>query len=368
MRAGHRAGSPRAAGIFGQSSAITRLRDQIERVAAFSSNVLITGPSGTGKELVARQIHARSPRAQHPFIPVDCASMSGELMSSQLFGHVAGAFTGANCDALGCFRAANHGTLFLDEIGELDYALQAKLLRVLQEHVVTPVGSHQGQPVDVRVVAATNRNLRTDVLEGRFREDLYYRLDVVHLRTTALRDRPDDICELANAFLKQLADEGLPACCLSAEASAVLGDFHWPGNVRQLRNVLEQATIDSHNRILSADLLRRIISLSFASDRQANVEVTADCGLPADLPSDQSSPQFAAATRGLIVSRAPQWETLEQLERGHISRTLVHTFNNRSAAARLLGITRQSLLRKMKRYQLDNCGNGSTLDNRASRS
>ncbi len=251
----------------------------------------------------------------------------------------------ANCDALGCFRAANHGTLFLDEIGELDYPLQAKLLRVLQEHVVTPVGSHQGQPVNVRVVAATNRILRTDVLEGRFREDLYYRLDVVHLRTTALRDRPDDICTLAIAFLKQLADEGLPACCLSEEASAVLVDFHWPGNVRQLRNVLEQATIDSHNRILSADLLCRIISLSFASDRQANDEVTAD----------QSS-HYAAASRELIVSRGTEWETLEQLERGHISRTLAHTFNNRSAAARLLGVTRQSLLRKMKRYQLDDSG------------
>ena len=185
-----RAECQRSMGIVGQSPDILRLRAEIRRVAPFASNVLITGPSGTGKELVARQIHALSPRARQPFIPVDCASMTGELMSSQLFGHVAGAFTGANCDALGCFRAANHGTLFLDEIGELEHTLQAKLLRVLQERVVTPVGSYQGERVDVRVVTATNRDLRSAVLERRFRDDLYYRLDVVHLRTTALRDRP----------------------------------------------------------------------------------------------------------------------------------------------------------------------------------
>ena len=254
-----------SAGIAGQSPDILRLRAEIRRVAPFASNVLITGPSGTGKELVARQIHALSPRAQQPFIPVDCASMTGELMSSQLFGHVTGAFTGANCDVLGCFRAANHGTLFLDEIGELEHALQAKLLRVLQERVVTPVGTYQGERVDVRVVTATNRDLRSAILESRFREDLYYRLDVVHLRTTALRDRQDDIPVLAEEFLTQLADEGFPRHSLSAEARDVLVEYDWPGNVRQLRNVLEQAVIDSPSTVIPTDLLRRIISLSFAS-------------------------------------------------------------------------------------------------------
>ena len=191
-----------------------------------------------------RFMHSVLERRQ-PFIPVDCASMTGELMSSQLFGHVAGAFTGANCNALGCFRAANHGTLFLDEIGELEHALQAKLLRVLQERVVTPVGSYQGEPVDVRVVTATNRDLRSAVFERRFRDDLYYRLDVVHLRTKALRDRPSDISVLAEEFLNQLADEGFPWHSLSTEAQEVLAEYDWPGNVRQLRNVLEQAVIDS---------------------------------------------------------------------------------------------------------------------------
>ena len=172
--------------LIGHSAETVRLRAEVDRVARFSSNVLVTGPSGTGKEARrAANSRTQSAPSNRSFRWI-ARSMSGELMSSQLFGHVAGAFTGANCDALGCFRAAHRGTIFLDEIGELDYPLQAKLLRVLQEHEVTPVGSHQGERVDVRVIAATNRNLRMDVLEGRFREDLYYRLDVVHLRTTAL--------------------------------------------------------------------------------------------------------------------------------------------------------------------------------------
>jgi DNA-binding NtrC family response regulator len=345
MRAHPVAGWPRSTSLIGQSASTARLRANIARVARFASNVLISGPSGTGKELVARQIHAGSPRAARPFIPVDCASMTGELMTSQLFGHVAGAFTGANFDALGCFRAANHGTLFLDEIGELEQPLQAKLLRVLQERVVTPVGSHQGERVDVRVIAATNRDLRSEVLAGRFREDLYYRLDVVHLRTTALRERPNDIPVLAQAFLGELADEGLPRRTLSAEANVVLASFQWPGNVRQLRNALEQAVIDSQAPVISAALLRRILSLSCAA-----------LEAPADVEPHPTLPRPNARRPSVVETSKPmesEWLTLEQLEREHIVRTLEHTFYNRSAAARLLGVTRQSLLRKMQRYQVE---------------
>jgi DNA-binding NtrC family response regulator len=355
MRAPGTASHYGAGDIVGQSLAIVRLRSDIARVARFSSNVLITGPSGTGKELVARQIHLKSPRAQHPFVPVDCAAMSGELMASQLFGHVAGAFTGANCAALGCFRAANGGTLFLDEIGELEFSLQAKLLRVLQEHAVTPVGSHQCQRVDVRVVAATNRNLHLDVLGGRFREDLYYRLDVVHLRTLALRDRPEDIRVLADAFLGQLAREGLPRCSLSAEAEAVLAAFDWPGNVRQLRNVLEQAAIDSPGPVVPRELIHRIISQPFA----AEVVPPSDLSFANDLKrecsaavADLADIEIAAHERKARGSVKVTWPTLEFVEQQHIARTLAHTFHNRSAAARLLGVTRQSLLRKMKRHGL----------------
>jgi DNA-binding NtrC family response regulator len=275
--------------------------------------------------------------------------MSGELMASQLFGHVAGAFTGANCDALGCFRAANRGTIFLDEIGELEYSLQAKLLRVLQEHVVAPVGSHHGERVDVRVVAATNRNLRLDVLEGRFREDLYYRLDVVHLRTTALRERPGDICELANAFLEQLAGEGLPECSLSPAAADVLVEFPWPGNVRQLRNVLEQAAIDSDSSMIDGGLLQRIMSLTLGSPDDDVQPATAR---ESTLTDTHGTVEGHSAVGHQTTAKGNEWLSLDELERDHIARTLAHTFNNRSAAARLLGITRQALLRKMKRHDL----------------
>jgi DNA-binding NtrC family response regulator len=277
--------------------------------------------------------------------------MTGELMASQLFGHVAGAFTGAYCDVLGCFRAANHGTVFLDEIGELEFSLQAKLLRVLQDHVVTPVGCHEGQPVDVRVIAATNRDLHAEVLAGRFREDLFYRLHVVHLRTTPLRSRPDDISELANTFLAELAAEGLPFCSLSSEAEAVLVDFQWPGNVRQLRNVLEQAVIVSPSPLLSADLLRRIISGSFSPHEQIpNASLHRVSGDGTRTP--EVDRRCENATVGGNCGADDGWLTLEELERDHISRTLDRTYFNRSAAARLLGVTRQSLLRKMKRYGL----------------
>jgi len=346
----------RRPGIVGLSPAIVLLRAEIARLAPFPSNVLITGPTGTGKDLVARHIHHCSPRARHPFIPVDCASMSGELMASQLFGHVAGAFTGANCDALGCVRAANHGTLFLDEIGELDYHLQAKLLRVLQEHVVTPVGHHQSQAVDLRVIAATNRNLRADVHDGRFREDLYYRLDVAHIRTTALKQRPEDICPLADAFLRELADQGLPECTISAEARSLLVEFDWPGNVRQLRNVLEQSTIHCDGKTITAGLLRRIIWLS--NERDGSIEQwdpTSDAldGSSPSQPKELCEHWGTTDVPEARDTRAPKWQTLEHLEREHIVRTLEHTFDNRSAAARLLGVTRQALLRKIKRYGLN---------------
>jgi DNA-binding NtrC family response regulator len=336
--------SQRSIEIVGHSPATAQLRAQIERVAPFASNVLITGPSGTGKELVARQIHALSPRAAHPFVPVDCAAMTGELMSSQLFGHVSGAFTGANCDALGCFRAAHRGTIFLDEIGELDYALQSKLLRVLQELMVTPVGSHQGQPVDVRVVAATNRDLRSEVAAGRFREDLFYRLHVVHLQTTPLRDRPGDIPELAESFLEQLAAEGLPRCQLSPGAMRELVAFTWPGNIRQLRNVLEQAVIESESAELGSGRIACLLEGPSADIDEAAPEEVAgqDSWLePPPIVATVEAPSAAA------------WMTLAALEREHLQRTLEPTFYNRSAAARLLGITRQALLRKMERHGIE---------------
>jgi DNA-binding NtrC family response regulator len=215
---------------------------------------------------------------------------------------------------------------------------------VLQEHVVTPVGSHRGQSVDVRIVAATNRDLRAEVRAGRFREDLYYRLNVVQLRTTALCERPADILPLAEAFLNELACEGLPECLLTAESREILLGFAWPGNVRQLRNVMEQAAIESPSSEISSELLRRIISLSLSADELWDEASDVEFDLPSidEPPSDQYS------------QNAPdEWLTLANMEQAYIRETLERTCQNRSAAARLLGLSRQSLLRKIKRYGLD---------------
>jgi DNA-binding NtrC family response regulator len=323
-----------AAPLLGNSPAVVRLRREIERAAQFSSNVLVTGPSGTGKELVARSLHDAGPRLTEPFIPVDCASLSGELMASQLFGHVAGAFTGANCDALGCFRAAQGGTLFLDEIGELEAPLQAKLLRVLQERTVTPVGSYRSYRATARVVAATNRDLKNEVRHGRFREDLYFRLHVIHLETTPLNQRASDIPLLAEAFLAQLAAEGLPQCRLTPRAVEVLCRSQWPGNIRQLRNLLEQAVIEAETPHISAELLGSLLTDEAVESDSTWKSSETIVDEPAPLPK-------------------LAWSTLAEVERAHLLHTLEHTFFNRSAAARLLGITRQALLRKLERYRIE---------------
>ena len=242
--------------IGGVSPWAEQVRRSIELVATRNSSVLVMGPSGTGKELIARAIHACSGRSSKPFIPVDCAVTTGTLFASHMFGHVKGSFTGATSSTLGCFRAADGGTIFLDEIGEMELELQAKLLRVLQQRTVVPVGSHQEISVDVRVLAATNRDLGREVAAGRFREDLFYRLNVVAIQTQPLRDRPEDIPVLAGRYLAELAARhGMPLCGLSPAAIGILLSYHWPGNVRELENVLERAVMFSSGDEIDPDSL-----------------------------------------------------------------------------------------------------------------
>jgi DNA-binding NtrC family response regulator len=306
--------------------------------------VLIAGPSGTGKELVARNVHDSSPRAAEHFIPVDCASMTGELMASQLFGHVKGAYTNADQGSLGCFRAAHRGTIFLDEIGELPLPLQSKLLRVIQERSVVPVGTHEAVPVDVRIIAATNRDLRQEVQAGRFREDLYYRLSVVTIQTTPLFDRREDILSLAPAFLVELQSQGHPHQELSPEAMELLQAYDWPGNVRELKNVLEQAAIEADGSIITRSVLKSVLSLSERHETQWGCNDRVDS--PAILPETGSTNRLPLQSG---ISPDEPWPTLASQERQLILATLTHTFNNKSAAARLLGISRQALLRKLSR-------------------
>ena len=321
--------------IIGHSEWVEQTRAVIRAVAAFPSSVLIQGDSGTGKELIARAIHGLSPRCVHRFIPVDCASITGPLFASHMFGHLKGAFTGATYNAVGCFRAAEGGTILLDEIGELDLELQAKLLRVLQERVVIPVGSHEGTSVDVRVLAATNRDLQQDVAAGRFREDLYFRLNVVRIQTRPLRERADDIEVLAEHFLRRFAIEnGMPLKRLSAAARVQLQAYSWPGNIRELENAIERAILFTPGELIEAEVLPHVAAT--VPDADSPIDFPASLANMADQPAAEDG----------------RWLTAAEVERRHLLRTLEHTGYNQSAAARLLDIDRHQLRRRMFEYGL----------------
>lgn len=346
--------------IVGVSAWSDQVRRSIELVAAHQSSVLIMGPSGTGKELIARAVHACSTRAKKPFVPVDCAVTTGTLFASHMFGHVKGSFTGATSSTLGCFRAASGGTIFLDEIGETELELQAKLLRVLQQRVVVPVGSHEETPVDVRVLAATNRDLAVEVNEGRFREDLFYRLNVVAIRTIPLRERPEDVAILAHRYLAELAARhGMPMCTLSPEALDVLRGYAWPGNVRELENVLERAVMFSSGDRIEPDALGGLMSDPAASEvpkkGMAQIAAAANQGIVSATPVPgvfRVEPKMDAPAGLEDVVDTDNWPTLADVERLHLERTLAATVHNKSLAAKMLGIDRSVLRRKLVRYGL----------------
>ena len=241
--------------IIGESAALKKMLARIEAVAQTSASVLVQGESGTGKELVAHVLHARSPRSQAPLVKVNCASIPRELFESEFFGHVKGAFTGAHRDRVGRFKLADGGTIFLDEVGEIPLELQGKLLRVLQESEYERVGDDQTHSVDVRVIAATNRDLEQAVADGKFREDLYYRLSVFPIEVPPLRERGDDVLQIASHFLERTCQEfGHPPLTLSKQQAALLKRYDWPGNVRELKNVIERAVILSRGKVLRLDL------------------------------------------------------------------------------------------------------------------
>jgi len=242
--------------MVGRSAAMESVRGLVRKVAASRSTVLIVGESGTGKELVARAIHLASPRAGRPFLPVNCAALAEGVLESELFGHVKGAFTGADKDRAGLVALARGGTLFLDELGEMPLEVQAKLLRVVQEREVRPVGAAASLPVDFRLVCATNRDLRAEVARGRFREDLFYRLNVITIELPPLRERAEDIPELAEFFLSRLAEDlGRPGLGFSNEGLAVLRSYAFPGNVRQLQNIVERAATLAESDVLGPETL-----------------------------------------------------------------------------------------------------------------
>ncbi len=241
--------------MVGESEPINHIKEMIEKVAPTDARVLITGPNGTGKEVVAHWIHEKSERAKSPMVEVNCAAIPSELIESELFGHVKGSFTGANKDRAGKFEAANGGTIFLDEIGDMSLAAQAKVLRALQENKVSRVGSDKDIKVDVRVLAATNKNLKKEIEEGRFREDLYHRLAVILIKVPALNDRRDDIPLLIAHFAKKIAaEQGSPQKEFSEKAIKLLQEYDWSGNIRELRNVIERLIILGGNKVSENDV------------------------------------------------------------------------------------------------------------------
>lgn len=318
-------------GIVGSSSKIQDVLRMIARLKETRTPVLITGESGTGKELVARAIHYRGPYAKRPFVAVDCGSLVPTLIESELFGYEKGAFTGATKSKDGLFQTANGGTILLDEIGELSMEMQAKLLRVLQEREVRPVGSNQRIKVDVRVIAATNRDLEAAYKEGKFRKDLYFRLNVVTVHLPALRDRKSDIAALVHYFLDKLAP-GRNITVSSAAMKAML-QYEWPGNVRELENCIERAIALGGNDAIEVQ------------------------DLPPAVCADQAvHPQIIAATEGPVVHggvRPPGSATdLEELERATIERVFEQVQGDKSRARKMLGISRATLYRKLKRYNI----------------
>jgi two-component system response regulator PilR (NtrC family) len=325
--------------LFGSSASMQALKELIARVARSQAPVHIAGESGTGKELVARLIHANGPRRDGPFVPVNCGAIPSELMESELFGHKRGSFTGAVADKKGLVQSAEGGTLFLDEIADLPLHMQVKLLRVIQEKAVRPVGEQREQQVDVRILSATHRNLAELVAAGRFREDLYYRINVIEMRVPPLRERVEDIPELATRIMQRIAARlGTPAPQLGDSALAALAAYPFPGNVRELENILERAmALCSGGAIEVADLQLR----------------PGHAALPPERAASRPAGAATALDAGAVGGGEALGEQLEHIEREAIIRALEQTRYNKTAAAKLLGMTFRALRYKVKKLGIE---------------
>jgi len=312
-------GKPIQESIIFRSTAFREIYELTLQVAASEANILVLGESGTGKELIAGAIHYNSARKERRFLSINCAALAETLLESQLFGHVRGAFTGAVTSQKGLLEEAHGGTLFMDEIGDMSLSIQAKLLRVIQERDFIPVGATKAKSADIRFVAATNKNLEREVREGRFREDLYYRLNVINIPLPPLRDRKEDVEPLALHFLKKYSLRmKKPVTSVSPESLALLCAYDWPGNIRELENVIERAVILARSETIT----------------------------PKELPIWRKMPDS-------VVKREVELISLENVERDHIERTLANTGYHKSKSAEILGISRKTLDRKILEYALN---------------
>lgn len=304
--------------IIGESSAMQKILAEVKKIADARSNVLLLGETGTGKELIARALHFNSNRADKPFIPINCSAIPENLLESELFGHARGAFTGAVTSKKGLFEEANYGSVFLDEIGDLSMALQSKLLRALEEHEIRPVGGTQSVKVDLRFIAATNKNIESAVKEGRFREDLFYRINVIAIKLPPLRERKEDIKLLIRHFIRKYSKElGKTVNDIDETALKYLTSYHWPGNIRELQNIIERAILISENSIIRAE------------------------HLPENIKSGESFPCQTLADKLSIEDYTKTFIQKYQRE-----------FNEQQLAD-MLGITRKSLWEKRKRWEIN---------------
>jgi len=318
-----------------RDDAMARVVKLAQQVASSEASVLITGESGTGKEVLARFVHTRSGRAKKPLICVNCAAIPETLLESELFGHEKGAFTGAIARRVGKFEEANGGTLLLDEVSEIDVRLQAKLLRAIQERVIDRVGGTRPVPIDIRIIATSNRNLAEAVRDGSFREDLWFRLNVVNLKIPSLRERPGDVIELADYFIKKYAAaNGTPARLLSQEARRTLTLNYWPGNVRELENTMHRAVLMATGAEIGPEAI--LTPDGVRIDQQKNAPAVAHAAFAAEQVS-----------RGLVG------RTVAEVERDLILETLKHCLGNRTHAANVLGISIRTLRNKLNEYSAD---------------
>ncbi len=316
--------------VIGRSSAMLAVFSLADLVASSSSNVLITGESGSGKEMIARIIHGRGSRKNFPFVPINCTAIPENLLESELFGYMKGSFTGAINNKKGLFEEADGGTLFLDEIGDLSLPLQAKMLRVLQDKQIRAVGGTHLKLIDVRIIAATHRDLRTMVRHGEFREDLYYRLNVIPIKVPPLRERKEDIPLLVKHFLNKFSQQaGFSVKDVSGEALAILMRHTWPGNVRELENVIERAIVLSHGEMTENAVIL---------DRMSDASVEDEESLESDRP------------------------TLEKLEERYIKKVLQEVDHKIEDAAKVLGISRRTLYRKERLYGMAGFQDEGTID------
>jgi two-component system response regulator PilR (NtrC family) len=335
--------------LLGESEAMKRLRATVEKVARSQAPVYISGESGTGKELVARLIHEQGPRAGGPFVPVNCGAIPSELMESEFFGHKRGSFTGAHADQEGLFQSASGGTLFLDEVAELPLHMQVKLLRVIQEKSVRAIGANAETPIDVRVLSATHKDLSRLVEDARFRHDLYYRINVIELVVPPLRERREDIPLLSSHILRKLATEsGMARFTLSDDALALLDQYQFPGNVRELENVLERAVALCEGGTITAADLR--LPVGHTQTRPGEPGGPAGISLG---PSPGGGVPAPAAPVGTRSTGEPLPDYIEQLEREAILKALEECRYNKTTAAEKLGITFRALRYKLKKLEID---------------